>query len=220
MEGLMYLSHPTIQRFIEIIKSGAIGKVRSVLGQYAAPIASVANPTSGGTILDLGCYPVSLLQLAIQTAFGDAAFEDRRAISATGLTASDGATILDTALSVRFGCGVLASIQSSSTFGFSSTFVVFGDKGSIEFVTNPWLPVAGQNIMRLHHDGDEVEEVVVNATDDAYSCQVHVAEQMIKAGQIVAIRPSPTPNDSIEIMSLLTEWRSLTLASSDLEHFA
>jgi predicted dehydrogenase len=214
VEGLMYLSHPVTNRYQEIIRSGVLGRIKSVVAEYAAP-CDEANPTSGGTILDLGCYPVSLLQLTIQTAFGARAFADRRATMATGLASKANGNILETALCVRFGCGVLASVQSIGTIGFSTLFKVSGDNGALEFETNPWLPVAGPNILRLRLSGKEPQDIVVEGGHDAYHYQVLLAERHIGAKETTAARPSPTPEDSLEIMSLLADWRSLATASLD-----
>ncbi|HEV7717742.1 MAG TPA: Gfo/Idh/MocA family oxidoreductase [Arsenicitalea sp.] len=214
VEGLMYLSHPLMARYSEIIRSGILGTIKSVVALYAAPSGG-ANPSSGGTILDLACYPASLLQLTLQTAFGAGAFGDRRATAATGFASKANGNILETALSVRFGCGVLASLQSVGTVGFSTVFKVSGERGALEFETNPWLPVAGANVMRLRLYDRPTEEIVVQADYDAYYHQVVLAEQQISAKQKVAVRPSPTPSDSLEILSLLTEWRTLAKASAE-----
>jgi dihydrodiol dehydrogenase / D-xylose 1-dehydrogenase (NADP) len=214
VEGLMYLSHPLIAKYSEIIRSGVLGTIKSVVALYAAPSGG-AKTSSGGTILDLACYPASLLQLTLQTAFGASAFGDRRGTAATGFASKANGNILETALSVRFGCGVLASLQSVGTVGFSTLFKVSGDKGALEFETNPWLPIAGANVMRLRLYDGAAEEIVVETSHDAYYHQVVVAEQQISAGKTVAARPSPTPSDSLEILSLLTEWRSLAKASAE-----
>ena len=71
VEGLMYLAHPVMQRFVDRLSEERTGAVTAVHVRYAADIKSVVNPLGRGTIYNLGCYPVSLLHLIIQSAFGD-----------------------------------------------------------------------------------------------------------------------------------------------------
>src|SRR6478735_1831447 len=78
LEGLMYLTHPLMKKIQELLLEGKIGTVKGVSGYYSANIWKKANPLSMGTIYNLGCYPVSLLHLVIETAFGTDAFAARQ----------------------------------------------------------------------------------------------------------------------------------------------
>lgn len=76
VEGLMYLSHPLIARFVDILHDGRLGALKSVNGFYAADIWEVTNAKGGGTLYNLGCYPTSLMHLVVQTMCGeDAVFK-------------------------------------------------------------------------------------------------------------------------------------------------
>lgn len=211
LEGLMYLNHPVIAELGAIIRSGRLGAIRSIAGLYAADIWKVVNPRGNGTIYNLGCYPASLLHYVIQTAFGPDAFS-KRAMSGHGNLASGDHTICDAALAVRFGTGTLATLQSTDSFGMSFDFTVRGDLGSVSFITNPWLPIAGDNILTLEAYGKEPEHVRVRSDVDAFGHQVRVVEHCLTQGLKQAQRPSPRLDDSIEIMQLLTDWEDLCQA--------
>jgi predicted dehydrogenase len=213
LEGLMYLSHPVMARLADVLRSGVLGKVRGVSGYYAANIWSKANPLGMGTIYNLGCYPVSLLHWIIQVAAGPDAFGQRKVVG-LGNLADDGSHIRDASLSVRFGCGLLATLQSSDSFGNDSSFAVQGDKAVLRFRTNPWLPPTGKSIMEIRSYKGEVEEIVIESPMDAFEWQVKTVEECIKRGDRVAARPSPTWNDSLEIMDLLTEWEAAVFANT------
>ncbi|MBL0373597.1 Gfo/Idh/MocA family oxidoreductase [Rhizobium sp. KVB221] len=205
LEGLMYLSHPIIAELGMITRSGRLGTVRSVSGLYAADIWQVVNPQGNGTLFNLGCYPASLLHYVIQTAFGPNAFR-QRATHGFGNRSSKDGNICDAALSVRFGNGVLATLQSTDSYGMAFEFSVYGDKGSARFKTNPWLPVAGDNVIELSTYDGKTEDIVVSTGLDAFQHQVHTVEHCLSDGYSQAPRPSPRLEDSLEIMSLLTEW--------------
>ena len=84
-EGLMYLAHPLYARLTELLLDGRLGKLRAIHGHYAADIHGVTNPLGRGTLFNLGCYPVSLMHLVIQTMCGPDAFANRTLL-ATGNT--------------------------------------------------------------------------------------------------------------------------------------
>lgn len=210
VEGLMYLHHPLMARLAEVIASGRLGAIRSVRAAYAADIWRMVNPQGRGTIYNLGCYPVSLLQYVMQVAYGLAAF-GRRQAKGFGNRGADG-MICDAALAVRFDNGVLASVQASDSYGMAFEFTVSGDLGVLRCKTNPWLPGAGENILLVQsHDG-VVEEIVVSSGLDGFQHQVVCVENAQRLGLKQVSRPAPQLSDSLEIMAMLTAWEADCLA--------
>lgn len=205
-EGLMYLSHPVIARFVDVLLDGRLGTVRSVRASYAADIASVVNPLGRGTIYNLGCYPISLLHLVIQTVFGDDEF-------ATFVTQGVGNldshhTVSDAALLARFDNGLLATVQSTDNHGMSYEFAVSGDNGVVRFVTNPWLPSHEENVLSWEPYDAASERIVVVGHHDAFVHQIHMVERSVAEGRTEPERPSPRLADSLEIMTMLTTWEA------------
>lgn len=189
---------------------GRLDELRSISGSYAADIWQVVNPAGMGTIYNLGCYPVSLLHLVIQATGGEAVFSDRR-LTAVGNRLNSGGNVCDAAMAVRFANGVLATLQSTDNYGDSSSFAITGTNGVLSFETNPWLPVAGDNVMTWRPFGpeyDEPEPIVVRSGHDAFHHQIKLVERCLEAGLTEASRPSPRLRDSLEIMGMLTEWEA------------
>ena len=206
-EGLMYLAHPLYHRLVEILSDGRLGNLRSVNGLYAADISHLVNPLGKGTIYNLGCYPVSLLHLVVQTMSDDDAFGGRT-IKALGTPSKLDGNICDSAVVVKFDNGVLANLQSSDSYGMDYGFTIMGDKGALRFVTNPWLPVAGRNHIQWQRYGGQTEDIFVDAAHDAFYHQIKMVETALAAGQKEATRPSPRLQDSLEIMSFMTQWEA------------
>ena len=64
-EAFMYLHHPQILRAVELARSGALGRLELVSGTFSFfltyPDDPRIDPTKGGgSLWDVGCYPVSL----------------------------------------------------------------------------------------------------------------------------------------------------------------
>ncbi|MFT4774959.1 MAG: putative dehydrogenase [Ilumatobacter sp.] len=206
VEGLMYLAHPLYETVVDVLGDGRLGELRSVSGKYAANIWHVVNAAGGGTLYNIGCYPTSLLHLVVQTMCGPAAFGERSAV-AVGTRNSDG-NVSNTAISIRFDNGVLASLQSTDEYGMAHAFTVTGNNGTLTFDTNPWLPVAGRNQLTWQPFDGVAEVIVVNDDHDAFFHQVQMVERHVTAGDTEATRPSPRLDDSLEIMQLLTDWEA------------
>ena len=207
VEGLMYLSHPLQQAFVGLLTDGRLGALRSIRASYAADIAHLVNPAGMGTLYNLGCYPVSLLQLVVQTMCGEDAFSARQLTGFANRSSSDG-NVVDAAASIRFDNGVLASVQSSDTFGNDSEFSVSGEHGTLRFITNPWLPEPGVNSIVWQPFSGQPETISIEDPHDAFYHQLKMVEANVAAGHTESSRPSPRLDDSLEIMALLTEWEA------------
>jgi len=178
--------------------------------RYAADIKAVVNPLGRGTIYNLGCYPVSLLHLIIQSAFGDDVFE-RRELAGHGTLTPD-ETVGSATASVRFANGVTATVASTDDYGMAFNVGVLTTTGEVGFATNPWLPTDGDNVIEwLPYDGD-VESINVTSDGDAFDHQIRLVERCVAEGRTEAPRPSPRLHDSLEIMGFLTEWEAACLA--------
>jgi len=210
VEGLMYLAHPVLQRFVELLGDGRLGQLRSINARYGAAIAHLVNPEGRGTIYNLGCYPVSLAHLVMQKLAGPQAFADRHIMAIGNTNPTDG-TVCDASLAIRFGDGTLATIQSSDNYGITSEFSVAGDNGVLRFETNPWLPIAGDSVLTWQAYDTEPERIIVTDGHDSFFHQIKMVERHVAAGETQASRPSPRLTDSLEIMELLTEWEARCL---------
>ena len=206
VEGLMYLSHPFLSRFVEVLQDGRLGDLRSVNGYYCANIGEVVNPKGRGTLYNLGCYPTSLLQLTVQTMCGPDAFKSRQ-LQGFGNLNEEG-NICDAACSARFGNGVLATLQSTDSYGMGNGFSVMGVNGVLSFVSNPWLPVPGRSAMMWSPYEGEVELIHVDDPFDAFFHQTKLVERHVAQGDREASRPSPRHRDSWEVMDFLTQWEA------------
>jgi D-xylose 1-dehydrogenase (NADP+, D-xylono-1,5-lactone-forming) len=67
-EALMYLHHPQTRLFKSLVDDGEIGELRSMMSTFTASFTRgednyrLSNPNGGGSLWDLGVYPVSFFQ--------------------------------------------------------------------------------------------------------------------------------------------------------------
>ena len=65
VEAFMYLHHPQILRAVDLARSGALGHLELMNGTFTFPLSQADDPRidpsmGGGSLWDVGCYPVSL----------------------------------------------------------------------------------------------------------------------------------------------------------------
>ncbi|QYR23255.1 Gfo/Idh/MocA family oxidoreductase [Paenibacillus sp. sptzw28] len=139
-EAFMYRHHPRYERIAEIIKSGEIGELRGIHGTFT--FNSAGNQANvrfrkewgGGSIYDVGCYPISAARLLLgaepEAATVHALLSpehDHVDMMASGIIEFPGSVAL------TFDCGMWAA--------FRNTLEVLGTDGRIEvpsaFIGNP-----------------------------------------------------------------------------------
>jgi predicted dehydrogenase len=160
MEGYMYRFHPQWAKVTSILRTGTIGRVRSVIGHYAYLDQEFTEsrfaPGSGGGVLRLvGCYIVSAARLAFESepgqAVGCARYRVEGDIDQTFsgvLTFSDGHAT------------VHASVETFDT----QYLRVMGETGMIE-MRLPWNPAATDDTIISVTNSVGLEELSVAPAD-------------------------------------------------------
>ncbi|KQR53484.1 oxidoreductase [Leifsonia sp. Leaf336] len=166
---------PHIRRMHEIIADGTIGEVRTVIAQHAQrvspdPAGRMLDPAlGGGSLLDLGIYPVS---------FAWDVLGEPVAIEALSTPTSTGVDALTSIL-----LGHAGGAQSVLTCGLeargSNTALIVGTEGRIElgpfYFTPTWLRV-------VDSDDREVERFEARITGRGMQYEADAMERLIAAG--------------------------------------
>ncbi len=136
MEAFHYQYHPLTKRLVEIVRSGELGNITNVDVAFSAPLWKKGDiryqlALAGGAIMDMGCYPVSLLRLL---APGPRVNRAEAKLSSPGVDrAMDAHFSLTDGGSAHIGC----SMFSSSVLRMHAE--VTGDNGKVS-VFNPFAP--------------------------------------------------------------------------------
>ncbi|MEZ4619184.1 MAG: Gfo/Idh/MocA family oxidoreductase [Caldilineaceae bacterium] len=220
MEAFMYRCHPQIAKLVELIRDGAIGDVlvvRSTFGYHAGfnPDSRAYNrELGGGGILDVGCYPASMVRLVAGAASGKP-FLDPVAFKATGVVGPTGVDHYTTA-TLKFENDVVAEIATAVACNLPPDTVIYGSTGILS-VPNPWLPSSPCRSARealpldttfpssklvLHKRGAEPEEITIAVDRDLFSYEADMV------GNHIANRQAPAMNweDTLGNMQTLDRW--------------
>jgi predicted dehydrogenase len=170
MEAFHYQYHPMTRRLVEIVQSGELGIIKEIDISFSAPLARPGDiryqlDLAGGAMMDMGCYPISLLRLL---AAGP---------RVTGASAKLSSRGVDRAMDARFSLpeGGTARVRCSM---FSSSLIrlhaeVVGSEGTLK-VFNPFAPHFGHRVRVETASGTRREKFSRRATYD-YQLEAFVA---------------------------------------------
>ena len=192
--------HPAFLQCMDWVESGAIGELQSMKAYFGVgfPDDGVKNQyrpeMGGGTIMDMGCYPLHWVRSLAGAGVASAHVETTLAESGVDLTMTSQLT---------FENGVVAEISSSMhpDTTFDAWMEVVGSKGTISF-KNPLVP---------HKDGalsktvGGVTEVANASTVPTYAYQLQAIAHALVSGDELPTENAGLLVQQAEIDRLYTE---------------
>lgn len=188
VEAFMYRMHPQLAKIQELLTGGLIGKVKFIKATFSFMLEEKTNirlqpDMGGGSLWDVGCYPVSFSQ-AIAGADPVEVFGWQR-LNENGVE-----TLF--AGQLRFADGLLAQIDSAFELPFRARAEITGEKGSL-LVPRPFQPdLDGKRSGLIYVAPDDTETRIEVAEEPLYLGEVEVLERAILDG----IQPPYTPAQS------------------------
>ncbi len=145
IEGFHYRHHPAFQYALSAVEDGAIGTIERFEAVFVAPVPYAPGDLrhtlalGGGSLMDMGCYPV---HWARQFLAGTPAV--RAANCQCDIDNIDITTVAE----LEFAGGVMARIECSMDAGrpFGSCLTIRGSHGMLQF-DNPLAPHLGHTII-------------------------------------------------------------------------
>jgi D-xylose 1-dehydrogenase (NADP+, D-xylono-1,5-lactone-forming) len=195
-EAFMYRHHPQTLRVLDLIQTGAIGQFQFVRGGFTFFLDRPNNirlkpEMGGGSIWDVGCYPISYARVAAGGAAPEEVF-GWRVMGESGVDISFFGQM-------RFGGGIHAQFDS----GFRSTermvMEFVGTEGRIT-LTNAFKPDAKSQLY-LRKDGDP--EILHFPDQDLYLGEVEDLYDAAVDGKPQRIPLSDTRNNIATIRALI-----------------
>ena len=156
-EALMYRYHPLTKKFISLIKEGAIGKVKTVQSNFHVQIPNpndirFKKNTGGGSLLDLGCYCVSIIRQIIA--------EEPEAANSFAKRNDEGVDVSFSGI-MKFPSGVLGQFDCSLTSQFSCGYTAIGSQGKLVVDWGGMVPWPGEVFKIKYWKGEDYSEIEI-----------------------------------------------------------
>ena len=150
-EAFMYRHHPQTLKAKELVESGAIGEALLVRASFTFNLTRTVDVRldprlGGGSLWDVGCYPISLAQLV----FGETPEEVAgwQKLDATGVDGSFvGQLRYPEDRFAQFDCGLRTPYRTHAE--------IVGSNGAIT-LTQPFKPDATSKLILRRNDADEI----------------------------------------------------------------
>jgi predicted dehydrogenase len=151
MEAFMWRHHPQTERLVELVRSGAIGRLRVIRAAFSFHFADVADvrlsaELDGGSLMDVGCYCVSAARL-----LGG----EPELVSGTQVVGGDGVDVTFSGW-MRFPEEVIAHFDSGLILDDRFELEVVGEDASL-FLADPWHCVNPGIELRRAHRVERIE---------------------------------------------------------------
>jgi xylose dehydrogenase (NAD/NADP) len=180
-EAFMYRHHPQTLKVVELINEGAIGRLQIVRGGFTFMIEGSENirlkpELGGGSIWDVGCYPISYAR----TAAGGIAPEEVFGWQEIGPSGVDVAFFGQ----MRFPGGVIAQVDSGLNSAYRTRMEFIGDEGLIT-TTSSFKPDAEGRMYLRKGDGPAEQfhfpdqELYLGEVEDLYDAAVYGKPQRV-----------------------------------------
>jgi len=211
MEAFMYRCHPQTARLVELIRSGAIGRVAVVRATFSfhagfnAESRLFKNSLGGGAILDVGCYTASIARLVAGAAQG-LPFANPTALRGFARLHPETGTDSYAVAVAEFPGGILGQLATGVELDQDNGLRVFGSEGSLELPT-PYLMAreGGATSIFLTKKGGKRQEIVIETKDYLYALEADSVGDALAAGALES--PHMTVADSLGNMAALDTWR-------------
>ena len=153
-EGFMYKYHPQIKKVLDLVVNNEIGEINKIVSSFGVNLRTKKNfwffekkkkinkesrlfnkRLGGGSILDLGCYPVSLVTMLLEK-FKYINIDDYKVFDKKVEIGETGVDI-DSKIEMAVNDKITIEISSSFKKNIGSATEIFGSTGSIK-ILNTW----------------------------------------------------------------------------------
>lgn len=176
-EAIAYYSHPQTKELINLINNDEIGEIQSVESNFGFKAKYKPNSRlfdkslGGGSIFDLGCYPLSFFMLFTKN-------PEKISIKSKKLNFADTGVDDDAFAILNYNNEFEAKIHVSFKTNLDNICLIKGSKGMIK-VNEPWLP--NKNSMIEITKKEHFYVKTVNSNLSVYSNQIeNVSQSFIK----------------------------------------
>ncbi len=198
MEAFMYRCHPQTRKIVDLVHSGAIGKVLNINAEFGFHAPEdwgnfrADGAVGGGGLLDVGTYCVSFARLVAgeePTECHYSATITKRGYDSNG----SGCLKFPSGITAHFGCGIHVTLRND--------FRVYGSEGWLS-VDQPWT--CGGDAIHLHRNGQDEETFELGTSkEELYGIEADAVAEFLEAKQC----PYMTPEDTLNQMRTLDALR-------------
>ncbi|HVU33217.1 MAG TPA: Gfo/Idh/MocA family oxidoreductase [Opitutaceae bacterium] len=166
MEAFMYRYTPRTRKVVEILRSGVLGEIKQVNAFFRFRLTRPGDvrllpDLGGGSLYDVGCYPVNFVGLVVDTLAGGAPGAGGQPERIAVDCVCEGGVDLNFAALLHYRSGLMATIQSGFSAHRQIYAEIIGTEGTLQ-VPDAFL---GEGLPLRLLLGDSSEDIPIPACD-------------------------------------------------------
>ena len=204
-EGIAYRTHDQTKIIKKILDQKEIGEIISIESSFGFEVKRIkpdsrlfSKKLGGGSILDIGCYPLSFLNLLFNDNNDYKILNARGGFTSTGVDNHAEAEII---INDTINCSIQVSIKDN----LENIIKIKGSNGEI-IVNNPWLPDKKSTLDIK--SGSSFHKKFINSQLNIYANQIQKISDNFEK-KINNDRFAVDISDSLKIMKNLSLWSNL-----------
>jgi predicted dehydrogenase len=192
MDGFMWPHHPRTALIRDRLRGGAIGKVRRVTGTFTfrLPLDSgnirLQAAAAGGSLLDVGCYPV----YGIRWAFG------QEPVRAWATARYEHGVDVEMNGSLWFSDGGMASFDCGFVHPMRQWLEIVGENGTLR-VPEMWVPRDPADF-ELYRDSVAIERIGAGGSDQIQCMLENFSHYVLDSAPV-----EPAPEEAVKTLRVL-----------------
>ena len=217
-ESFIYRHSPQIFEVLELLKNNTIGELKSMVSNYGTNLLTKKNifglikkkkinnnnrlfnkKLGGGSILDLGCYPVSLSMLVAST-ISKIDCEKIRVVDKIKEMGSSKVDVNSHAR-IEFENGFVSDVNTSFSKEIGKETVIVGSEGLLKIV-NPWQIDPPTIIL----EGKINKKIEIECAKNIFLYQINNISKNLLEGKSKPDFPGVSINETIELTKILNKW--------------
>jgi predicted dehydrogenase len=204
IEAIAYRSHPIINEILSIINNNEIGEIKEIQTSFGFKIRKVKKKSrffnrelGGGSILDLGCYPISFAELFRKNS------KDFKLIKTSGNFCFPD---VDNHAEIQYiiNNSILVSAKVSFKENLSNDCIIYGSKKKMRIIS-PWLPEK-KTIIEIIGNENYYKKFVL-CKNEIYANQLNIVSNFFMNDFNSDSKNLVTIDKSYQIFEILDCWK-------------
>lgn len=212
LEAIAYRSHPQIKELMKLISDDTIGTIEKIESSFGFSVNNFLKffpkhrlfnkNMGGGSILDVGCYPVSfgLMIAKILKEESSSKYKLTNCRGKINFRGTDDEAYTKIEFENLFDLEANVSIKNQ----FENSSIIFGSKGKLKL--SSWLPNKISFIEVSNKKNNYRKEIISKYS--TYANTIKYASESIEKKKFECDFPNMTWHDSKVNIKILTEWKN------------
>jgi predicted dehydrogenase len=200
VEGYPYRAQPQTLKLLELIESGAIGRLQLIQASFGFTLAAGPNiridpVLAGGALMDAGTYPVSLVRMVAK----------ERPSRVHAVAHWSGGVDHALAATIEFSSGLLAQISCSFSTSVHRQALIAGTGGVIQtpFLNHPPLDRPAELLVKRGVGADQGFEKIQAPAMNGFLAEAESFAALVRAGSTSPRWDGASPDESLDIVLML-----------------